>query len=62
MTGKSTSLQVAAAGSGTVVVVRGHWRPTGSHLPGSLVAGVDGSVSQAMLELAPCPVAVIHGH
>lgn len=49
----STSLQVAAAGSGTVVVVRGHWRPAGSYLPGSVVAGADGSAaSAAVLEFA----------
>jgi nucleotide-binding universal stress UspA family protein len=43
----SISLQVAAAGPGTVVVVRGHWRPAGSYLPGSVVAGVDGSAASA---------------
>jgi nucleotide-binding universal stress UspA family protein len=49
----STSLQVAAAGPGTVVAVRGHWRPAGSYLPGSVVAGVDGSAaSAAVLEFA----------
>lgn len=43
----SVSLQVAAAGPGTVVAVRGHWRPAGSYLPGSVVAGVDGSAASA---------------
>ena len=43
----SVSWQVAAHARGPVVVLRGHWRPAAGFVPGSVVAGVDGSAASA---------------
>lgn len=39
----SVSSQVAAHARGTVVIVRGHWRPVPGHVPCAVVVGADGS-------------------
>jgi nucleotide-binding universal stress UspA family protein len=57
----SVSLQVAAGASGPVVAVRGHWRPAGSYLPGSVVAGVDGSAASAAVLAFACQEASLRG-
>jgi nucleotide-binding universal stress UspA family protein len=49
----SVSSQVAAHARGRVVVVRSHWRPAASYLPGPVVVGADGSAaSDAAVEFA----------
>ncbi len=45
----SVPWQLAGHGSGTVVVVRGLWRPVNKS-PGMIAAGVDGSAAQAVLQ------------
>lgn len=41
----SVSSQVAAYANGPVVVVRGRWLPVGTHIPGAVVVGIDGSAA-----------------
>jgi nucleotide-binding universal stress UspA family protein len=39
----SVSMQVAAYGHGSVIVVRGPWWPPGGYAPGAILVGADGS-------------------